>query len=151
MRASNEGIPQRVPRILRLLTADTMAADSTMTADSTMYTLALMCGCCSRPCSSRASCFINNTINSILLLLMLKETKKVYYCTITINNVVVVDPHIQRIVLATGEVTMTQRVSHRPIQCQSRSWSQRGTKVNGSHHGDNPLPMRHPYPGSSTV
>ena len=23
-----------------------------------------------------------------------------------------------------------------PIKCQSRSWSQRGTKVNGSHHGD---------------
>ena len=27
----------------------------------------------------------------------------------------------------------------RPIKCQSRLWSQRGTKVNGSHHGDNPL------------
>ena len=24
--------------------------------------------------------------------------------------------------------------------CQSGTWSQRGTKVNGSHHGDNPLP-----------
>ena len=23
--------------------------------------------------------------------------------------------------------------------CQSDTWSQRGTKVNGSHHGDNPL------------
>ena len=23
--------------------------------------------------------------------------------------------------------------------CQSGTWSQRGTKVNGSHHGDNPL------------
>ena len=34
---------------------------------------------------------------------------------------------------------VTQQVSHRPIKCQSRSWSQRGTKVNGSHHGDNPL------------
>ena len=34
---------------------------------------------------------------------------------------------------------MTQQVSHRPIKCQSRLWSQRGTKVNGSHHGDNPL------------
>ena len=34
---------------------------------------------------------------------------------------------------------MTQQVSHRPIKCQSRSWSQRGTKVNGSNHGDNPL------------
>ena len=27
----------------------------------------------------------------------------------------------------------------RPIKRQSRLWSQRGTKVNGSHHGDNPL------------
>ena len=36
---------------------------------------------------------------------------------------------------------MTQQVNHRqvPIKCQSRLWSQRGTRVNGSHHGDNPL------------
>ena len=53
--------------------------------------------------------------------------------------VVVVDSHIQRIVLATKETTVTQQVSHRPIKCQSRLWSQRGTKVNGSHHSDNPL------------
>ena len=50
-----------------------------------------------------------------------------------------VDSHIQGIVLATEETTVTQQVSHRPIKCQSRLWSQRGTKVNGSHHGDNPL------------
>ena len=53
--------------------------------------------------------------------------------------VAVVDSHVQRIVLATEENTVTQQVSHRPIKCQSRLWSQRGTKVNGSHHGDNPL------------
>ena len=53
--------------------------------------------------------------------------------------VVVVDSHIQRIVLATEETTVTQQVGHRPIKCQSRLWSQRGTKVNGSHHGGNPL------------
>ena len=53
--------------------------------------------------------------------------------------VVVVDSHIQRIVLATEETTVTQQVSHRPIKRQSRLWSQRGTKVNRSHHGDNPL------------
>ena len=52
---------------------------------------------------------------------------------------VVVGSHIQRVVLATEETTVTQQVSHRPIKCQSRLWSQRGTKVNGSHHGDNPL------------
>ena len=34
---------------------------------------------------------------------------------------------------------VTQQVSHRPIKCQSRLWSQRGTKINGSHYGDNPL------------
>ena len=34
---------------------------------------------------------------------------------------------------------MTQQVNRRPTKCQSRLWSQRGTKVNGSHHGDNPL------------
>ena len=49
------------------------------------------------------------------------------------------DSHIQRIVLATEETTATQQVSHIPIRCQSRLWSQRGTKVNRSHHGDNPL------------
>ena len=53
--------------------------------------------------------------------------------------VVVVDSYIQRFVLATEETTVTQQVSPRPIKCQSRLWSQRGTKVNGSHHGDNPL------------
>ena len=58
---------------------------------------------------------------------------------IVVVVVVVVDSHIQRIVLATEETTATQQVSHRPIKCQSRLWSQRGTKVNGSHHGDNPL------------
>ena len=55
------------------------------------------------------------------------------------RSAVVVDSHIQRIVLATEETTVTQQASHRPIKCQSRLWSQRGTKVNGSHHGDNPL------------
>ena len=53
--------------------------------------------------------------------------------------VVVVDSHIQRIVLALEETTVTQEVSHRPIKCQSRLWSQRGTEVNGPHHGDDPL------------
>ena len=47
-------------------------------------------------------------------------------------------PNIQSIVLAAEETTATQWVSHRPIKCQSRSWSHRGTKVNGSHHGDKP-------------
>ena len=52
---------------------------------------------------------------------------------------VVVDSHVQRIVLATEETTVTQQVSHRPIKRQSRLWSQKSTKVNESHHGDNPL------------
>ena len=39
----------------------------------------------------------------------------------------------------TEETTVTQQVSHRPIKYQSRLWSQRGTKVNGSHHGDDLL------------
>ena len=69
-----------------------------------------------------------------------------YHCCcqylLVVNCVVVVaivDSHTQRTVLATEETTVTQQVSHRPIKCQSRSWSQRGTKVNGSHHGDSPL------------
>ena len=38
--------------------------------------------------------------------------------------------------------TLTNRVSTIPSNirgCQSGMWSQRGTKVNGSHHGDSPL------------
>ena len=50
-----------------------------------------------------------------------------------------VDSHIQNFVLATEDTTVTQLVSLRPIKCQSRSWSQIRTKVNGSHHGDSPL------------
>ena len=57
----------------------------------------------------------------------------------SIVGVVADDSHIQRMVLVTEETTVTEHVSHRPIKCQSRLWSQRGTKVNGSHHGDNPL------------
>ena len=47
--------------------------------------------------------------------------------------------HIQRIVPAAEETTVTQQVSCRSIKCRSRSWSQRGTKVNWSHRGDDPL------------
>ena len=38
--------------------------------------------------------------------------------------------------------TLTDRASNISSNirgCQSGTWSQRGTKVNGSHHGDNPL------------
>ena len=52
---------------------------------------------------------------------------------------VVVDSHVQRVVLATEETTVTQRDIHRPIKCLYRPWSQGGTKVNGPHHGENPL------------
>ena len=72
--------------------------------------------------SSTLQCTVSDTLQSKLIVV-----------------VVVVDSHIQRIVLATEETTVTQQVSHRPIKRQSRLWSQRGTKVNGSHHGDNPL------------
>ena len=68
-----------------------------------------------------------------------KQTTEKQLGASTSEVVVVVDSHIQRIVLATEETTVTQQVSHRPIKRQSRLWSQRGTKVNGSHHGDNPL------------
>ena len=39
-------------------------------------------------------------------------------------------------------LTLTDRASTIPSNirgCQSGTWSQRGTKINGSHHGDNPL------------
>ena len=39
--------------------------------------------------------------------------------------IVVIDSQIQRTVLATEETTVTQQVSHRPIKCQSHSWSQK--------------------------
>ena len=81
----------------------------------------------------RALIFLARRIQPFLSLV----DREVEFCVVVV--VVVVDSHIQRIVLATEETTVTQQVSHRPIKRQSRLWSQRGTKVNGSHHGDNPL------------
>ena len=52
---------------------------------------------------------------------------------------VVYDSHIQRIVPSAEETMVKQEVSLRSIKFQTRSWSQRGTKVNRSHHGANPL------------
>ena len=40
--------------------------------------------------------------------------------------------------MSTAVDTMSPRAV-RTRGCQSDTWSQRGTKVNGSHHGDNPL------------
>ena len=55
---------------------------------------------------------------------------------IVVVVVVVVDSYIQHISLATEKTAVTQQVSHIPIKCQSRLWSQGGTKANGPHHGD---------------
>ena len=55
--------------------------------------------------------------------------------------VVVDDSHIQRIVVVVF-FTLTDRASTIPSNirgCQYGTWSPRGTKVNGSHHRDNPL------------
>ena len=70
---------------------------------------------------------------------ILQTRKRLEYSRLLPLFVVVVESHIQRIVLAAEETTATQQVSHRAIKSQSCLWSQTGTKVNGSHHGDNPL------------
>ena len=44
---------------------------------------------------------------------------------LTKEKVVGDDSHIQCNVLASEETTAKQQVSHRPIECQSRSWSQK--------------------------
>ena len=51
---------------------------------------------------------------------------------------------------------MTQQIRRRLIKRQSRSWSQRGTKISGPHHGDSPLLKptgiqiaKKPMPGTS--
>ena len=47
-----------------------------------------------------------------------------------------------RTVVVVVVFTLTDRASTIPSNtrgCQSCTWSQRGTKVNESHHGDNPL------------
>ena len=49
--------------------------------------------------------------------------RSVSYSGLVSSWVVGVGSHIQRIVLATEETTVTQQVSHRSIKCQSRSWS----------------------------
>ena len=49
---------------------------------------------------------------------------------------------IAPVVVVVVVFTLTDRASTIPSNirgCQSGTWSQRGTKVNGSHHGDNPL------------
>ena len=47
--------------------------------------------------------------------------------------------HIDCTVFVTEKTTVTHSVSHRHVECQSRSWPQRGTNIIWSHHGDNPL------------
>ena len=56
----------------------------------------------------------------------------------TWNKVCLVDTGVVVVVF----FTLTDRASTIPSNirgCQSGTWSQRGTKINGSHHGDNPL------------
>ena len=51
-------------------------------------------------------------------------------------------PRNSTVVVVVVVFTLTDRASTIPSNirgCQSGTWSQRGTKVNGSHHGDNPL------------
>ena len=102
-------------------------------------------------CSSRAIPQVFETFRKILsgtvqyifpltkILKVATEKKYLDFSMRACCRSVVVGSHVQRIALATEETTVTQQVSHKPIKCQSRLWSQRGTKVNGSHHGDNPL------------
>ena len=59
----------------------------------------------------------------------------------TLLYVTTVHPYIH-VVAVVVVFTLTDRASTIPSNirgCQSGTWSQRGTKVNGSHHGDNPL------------
>ena len=81
--------------------------------------------------------FYNNLLKTLLLSLF--EYAHSILPVVVVVVVVGGGSHIQRIVLAIGETTATHQASHRYIKCQSRLWSQRGTKVNGSHRGDNPL------------
>ena len=71
-----------------------------------------------------------------------------YYREITVlanyyREITVFTNHYRQItVLVVVVFTLTDRASTIPSSirgCQSGTWSQRGTKVNGSHHGDNPL------------
>ena len=87
------------------------------------------------PQKSMQPTFIPGTGHDFCLMCDLLSTVIIRF----VSSLHVVDSRIQRIVLATEETTVTQQVSHRPIKCQSRLWSQRDTKVNGSHRGDNPL------------
>ena len=55
--------------------------------------------------------YINSAIDLYTVKAYSLEYKECY------NNVIVVDSHFQRIVLATEETTVTQLASHRPIKC----------------------------------
>ena len=67
-----------------------------------------------------------------------KQQQRHTYTTRYLN----VDSHVQRIVVVVVFFTLTDRASTIPSNirgCQSGTWSRRGTKVNRSHHGENPL------------
>ena len=69
---------------------------------------------------------------TFLLCFSSRKTTGIQYSTLVVVVVVVVVVFF----------TLTGRASTIPSNirsCQSGTWSQRGTKVNGSHHGDNPL------------
>ena len=57
----------------------------------------------------------------------------------TPSNALLVDQIRSHELRFTSACSPSRSLTLRPIKCQSRLWSQRGTKVNGSHHGDNPL------------
>ena len=65
-----------------------------------------------------------------------------YYLSTDIDFVCVLCTSSSTVVVVVVVFTLTDRASTIPSNrrgCQSGTWSQRGTKVNGSHHGDNPL------------
>ena len=72
-------------------------------------------------------------------------TRLIHALAIEYVVAVVVDSvhtYIQRMVAVVVFFTLTDRALTIPSNtrgCQSGTWSQRGTKVDGSHHGDNPL------------
>ena len=78
---------------------------------------------------SRSNTLLYSTENKIKIeVYYCRGVNTLSYCTVVVVVVVV--------------FTLTDRASTIPSNirgCQSGTWSQRGTKVNGSHHGDNPL------------
>ena len=85
------------------------------------------------------SCLVPKKTGIYIFVLIIQHNVHVMSCGVFVR---IRQLAINSVVVVVVVFTLTDRASTIPSNirgCQSGTWSQRGTKVNGSHHGDNPL------------